>query len=117
MHFCQYCNICYYVTIVMEMMTKKELIKFAKMQDPESELYKMCYWDVRKIQEKIKKLVYSENDDKLFSILMKLQSHIMIAEDWIREQDIKKTQKHETVDECVCYINKTKMLGSGRIYV
>ena len=100
----------------MELMTKTELIKLAKMQDPEPHLYTFSYWDLRRIQEKIKKLVYTERDDKLFSILMKLLSHIMIVEDWVREQDIKKTQKHASIGECVCYINKSKMLGSGRIY-
>ena len=101
----------------MELITKTELIKLAKIQDPEPVLYTFSYWDLRKIQDMIKKLIYSEKDDKLFSTLMKLQSHIMIAEDWVREQDIKITQKHESVGECVCYINKSKMLGSGRIYV
>ena len=101
----------------MELITKNELIKLAKMQNPEPELYTFSYWDLRKIQDMIKKLVYSENDDKLFSTLMKLQSHIMIVEDWVKKHDIKKTQTHETVDECVCYINKSKMIGSGRIFV
>ena len=100
----------------MKPITKTELIKLAKMYDPESELYTFSYWELRKIQDKIKKLVYTENDDKLFSVLMKLQSHIMITEDWIRDQEIKKTQYHENIEEFVSYLNKSKMLGSGRIY-
>ena len=103
-------------TLVMELVKKSELIKLAKMQDPESELYKMTYWDIRKIKDKIEKLVHTENDDRLFSILMKLKSHIMITEDWIREQEISKMKKHSTIEEFTNYINKSKMLGSGRIY-
>ena len=103
-------------TLPMELITKEELIDLAKMQDPEPELYKISFWDLKKLEEQIKKLVQVKQDDKLFSILMKLQSHIMIVQDWVREQEIKKTQKHESLEEFVCYLNKSKMMGSGKIY-
>ena len=100
----------------MELMTRTEIMDLAKMQDPEPELYKISFWDLKKLEDQIKKLVLVKQDDRLFSILMKLQSHIMIAQDWVREQEIKKTQKHETLEEFVCYLNKSKMMGSGKIY-
>lgn len=101
----------------MELVKKSELIKLAKLQDPEAELYKMTYWDIRKIKDKIEKLAHIGNDDKLFSILMKLKSHIMLTEDWIREEEVSKIKKYSTIAEFVCFINKSKMLGSGKIYV
>jgi len=85
------------------MKTKNELINLGKMRDPESELYKMSYWEIEMIKERIEELVHAENDDNLFSILMRLKSHIMLVEDWIREQEIKKTEKLSAFQQITSY--------------
>ena len=74
------------------MTAKNQLIKLAKMQDPEPELYEIPYSGLEWIKEKIYELVLVENDDQFYSIMMRLMSHIMIVEDWVRAQEIKKTE-------------------------
>jgi len=81
------------------MTAKNQLIKLAKMQDPEPELYKMSYSGLEWIKEKIDEIIHEENDDQLFSILMRLKSHIMVVEDWVLEQEIKETKGHIVVGE------------------
>ena len=97
---CIFANIVIYVmsvTLREENVTaKNQLIKLAKLQDPEAELYKMPYLGLEWIKEKIDEIVHEENDDQLFSILMRLKSHIMIVEDWVREKEIKEAEKLST---------------------
>jgi len=81
----------------MEAVTKNELIKFGKMRDPETELYEMSSYEIEFIKQKIVELVLSENDDDLFSTLMRLKSHIMIVEDSIREKEFEKAKKLRVV--------------------
>jgi len=78
------------------MTAKNQLIKLAKIQDLEPELYKMPYSGLEWIKEKIDEIIHEENDDQLFSILMRLKSHIMVVEDWVLEQEIKETKKLST---------------------
>jgi len=85
------------------MTAKNQLIKLAKLQDPEPELYKMPYSGLEWIKEKIDEIVHEENDDELFSILMRLKSHIMVAEDWVREQEIKEEEKLPTFFSITSY--------------
>ena len=96
------------------MKTKYELIILAKMQDPEPELYKMSYGQIERIKEKIEQLVNDENDDSLFSILMRLKSHIMIVEDWVRDQDINKAEKLYTIQQVSSYTQN--QIGRDMIY-
>jgi hypothetical protein len=101
----------------MKMITKQELVKLAKMQDPEPELYKMAYGDILAIKEKIETAIRIEKDDRLFSILMKLKSHVMVCEDWIRYTEVRKIEKLSSLDEIVSYIEKTEQLGKVIICV
>ncbi len=101
----------------MKMITKQELVKLAKMQDPEPELYKMAYGDILAIKEKMETVIRIEKDDRLFSILMKLKSHVMVCEDWIRYTEVRKIEKLSSLDEIVSYIEKTEQLGKVIICV
>ena len=101
----------------MKMITKQELVKLAKMQDPEPELYKLTYGDILAIKDKIETVIRIEKDDRLFSILMKLKSHVMVCEDWIRYTEVRKIEKLSSLDEIVSYIEKTEQLGKVIICV
>ena len=75
----------------MKTITTQELIKLAKVQDIEPELYKMSFADISAIKEKIEKVICEK--EEFFSILMRLKSHVMICEDWIRYQEVRKIEK------------------------
>jgi hypothetical protein len=77
----------------MKTITTQELVKLAKIRDPEPELYKMSYADISAIKEKIEKIIHQEKDDRLFSILMRLKSHVMICEDYIRCMEVRRIEK------------------------
>jgi len=81
----------------MKIVTKNELIRVGKMRDPETELYELSSYEIEFIKQKIEELVLSENDDDLFSTLMRLKSHIMIVEDSIREKEFEKAKKLRVV--------------------
>jgi len=99
------------------MITKQELVKLAKMQDPEPELYKLTYGDILAIKDKIETVIRIEKDDRLFSILMKLKSHIMVCEDWIRYTEVRRIEELSSLDEIVSYIEKTERLGRVTVCV
>ena len=101
----------------MKMITKQELVKLAKMQDPEPELYKMAYGDILAIKEKIETAIRIEKDDRLFSILMKLKSHIMVCEDCIRYTEVRRIEELSSLDEIISYIEKTEQFGRVSICV
>jgi len=101
----------------MKMITKQELVKLAKIQDPEPELYKMAYGDILGIKEKIETVIQIEKDDRLFSILMKLKSHVLVCEDCIRYTEVRRIEKLSSLDEIVSYIEKTEQLGRVSICV
>ena len=73
----------------MQTITKQELVKLAKLQDPEPELYKMSYSQIQEIKNKIEQVIYEKNGEELFSILMRLKSHLMVCEDWIRKMGVR----------------------------
>ena len=99
----------------MKMITKQELVKLAKMQDPEPELYKMTYGDILAIKEKIETVIRIEKDDRLISILMKLKSHVMNCEDCIRYTEVRRIDELSNLDEIISYIAKTEQ--SGRVSI
>ena len=98
----------------MEAITKNELIKFGKMRDPETELYEMSYYEIEDMKRKIVELVLSENDDGLFSILMRLKSHIMIVEDFVRVRELKRAEKLFIDPTISCY--RQQQMGMELIY-
>jgi len=97
------------------MITKQELVKLAKL--PEPELYKMSYGEIIIIKDKIERLVHEEKDDKLFSILMKLKSRVMIYEDQIRYTEVRKIEKLASLEEIVSYIERSERIGGIPIHV
>jgi len=101
----------------MKTITTHELVKLAKIQDPETELYKMSYGDISAIKDKIEKVIHEEKDDRLFSILMRLKSHVMICEDWIRYTEVRKIEELASLAEIVSYIEKVKSPGRVTICV
>ena len=84
------------------------------MRDPETELYKMSLYEIEFIKRKIVELVFSENDDSLFSTLMRLKSHLMIVEDFVREQEISKSEKICVIPTITCY--KQNQMGMALLY-
>ena len=98
----------------MEIVTKNELVRMGKMRDPETELYEMSSYEIEFIKRKIVELVFSENDDALFSTLMRLRSHIMIVEDYVREKELKKVEKLCIVPNVTCY--KQNQMGMELLY-
>ena len=74
------------------MTVKNQIIKLAKMHDPEPVLYEIPYSGLEWMKEKIFELVQVENDDQLYSILMRLMSHIMVVEDYVRAKETKKAE-------------------------
>ncbi len=101
----------------MKMITKQELVKLATVQDPEPELYKMSYADISAIKDTIEKIIHQEKDDRLFSILMKLKSHIMVCEDCIRYTEVRRIEELSSLDEIISYIEKTEQFGRVSICV
>ncbi len=99
----------------MKTITTQELVTLAKIQDPEPELYKMSYGDISAIKEKIEKVIHE--DDQFFSILMRLKSHVMICEDWIRSQEVRKIEKLASMQEILSYVEETEKLGRVTICV
>ncbi len=84
------------------------------MRDPETELYEMSFYEIEFIKRKIVELVLSENDDELFSTLMRLKSHIMIVEDFVREKEFEKAEKLCVVPKITCY--KQSQIGMELLY-
>ena len=79
----------------MKKFTAQELVKFAKIQDIEPELYKLSACEISEIKETIEKVIDQKKDDYIFSILMRLKSHVMVCEDWICLQEKRRMQ-------CLC---------------
>ena len=98
----------------MKIVTKNELVKIGKMRDPETELYEMSSYEIEFIKRKIVELVLSENDDELFSTLMRLKSHIMIVEDFVREKEMRTSEKFCIISKITCY--KQNQMGMELIY-
>ena len=69
----------------------------------------MSYDDISALKEKIEKVIYQ--DDRLFSILMRLKSHIMVCEDWIRYTEVRKIEELTSLAEIVSYIEKAESPG------
>ncbi len=88
----------------MKTITKQELVKLAKLQDPEPELYKMSYTQILAIKNKIEQVIYQKNGEELFSILMRLKSHVMVCEDWIRYTEVRRIEELSSLEEIVSYI-------------
>ena len=101
----------------MKTITTQELVKLAKIQDPEPELYKMSYADISAIKEKIEKITHQEKNDRLFSILMRLKSHVMICEDYIRFMEVRKIEKVTSLDEILVYIEDAEKIGKVTVCV
>ncbi len=101
----------------MKTITTQELVRLAKIQDLEPELYKMSYDDISAIKDKIEKVIHEEKDYKIFSILMRLKPHVMICEDWIRYQEVRKIEKFICLEEILIYLEETKKLGKVAICV
>jgi len=101
----------------MKTITTHELLRLAKIQDPEPELYKMSYANILAIKDKIEKVIHEEKDDRFFSILMRLKSHVMIAEDGIRYKEVRRIEKLVSLEEIVSYIEKSERLGGVAICV
>ena len=101
----------------MKMITKHELIKLAKKQNPELELHKMSYVDILGIKKEIEQLTHATKDYKLSSILIKLKSHVEIAEDKICYTEVRKIEKLGSLEEIVAYIEKIERSERVPIYV
>jgi hypothetical protein len=97
----------------MKTITTQELVKLAKIQDIEPELYKMSYGDISAIKEKIEEIIHE--DESLFSILMRLKSHVMICEDWIRCKEVRKIEKFSSLGEILSYVDHAEK--SGRVTI
>ena len=98
----------------MKVVTKNELVRMGRMRDPETELDKMSSYEIEFIKRKIVELVLSENDDDLFSTLMRLKSHIMIVEDFVREQEKIKAESLSIIPNITCY--KQNQMGLALLY-
>ena len=83
----------------------------------ETELYKMSYADISAIKEGIEKVIHLTKDDRLFSILMRLKSHVMVCEDWIRYHEVRKIEKFSSLDEIVSYVQEIEKPGRVPICV
>ncbi len=101
----------------MKTITTHELLKLAKIQDPDPELYKMSYGDILAIKDKIEKVIHEEKDDRFSSILVRLKSHVIIAEDSIRYNEVRRIEKLASLEEIVSYIEKSEKLGRVAICV
>ena len=103
--------------LCMKTITAQELVKLAKIRDPEPELYKMSYADISAIKEKIEKIIHQEKDDRLFSILMRLKSHVMICEDYIRCMEVRRIEKITSLDEILVYVEAAEKTGKVTVCV
>lgn len=102
----------------MKTITIHELLRLAKIQDPKPELYAMSYGDISAIKDKIEKIIHEEEDDRFSSsILMRLKSHVIIAEDRIRYNEVRRIEKIASLEEIVSYIEKSERLGRVAICV
>ena len=102
------------IEAIMKVVSKNELIRIGKMRDPETELYEMSSYEISFIKRKIVELVLSENDDVLFSTLMRLKSHIMIVEDFVREKELMMEEKLCIVPTISCY--RQQQMGMELLY-
>ena len=101
----------------MKTITTHELLRLAKIQDPKPELYKMSYTDILAIKDKIEKIIHEQKDERFSSILMRLKSHVMIDEDSIRYNEVRRIEKLTSLREIVSYIEKTERLDKVAICV
>ena len=106
---------CYLPLLCMKTITTQELIKLAKIQDPEPELYKMSYADISAIKEKIEKIIWKE--DSFFSILKRLRTHVMICEERLRYQEVRKIEGFTSMEEILSYVDQAEKLGSVTVSV
>ena len=88
----------------MKTITIQKLEKLATIPDPETELYKMSYTQILELKRMIEKVVSEQEDDELFSILMRLKSHVMVCEDWIRYNEVRRIEKLSSLDEIIAYL-------------
>jgi hypothetical protein len=101
----------------MKTITTSELLRLAQIQDPESELYKMSYADISAIKDGIEKVINQTKDDRVFSILMRLKSHVMICEDWIRYHEVRKIERFSSLDYIASYVKELEKQGRVTIFV
>ena len=92
----------------MKSITTQKIIELAALQDPEPELYKMSYTKILAIKNKIEKIVSQGVDDEMFSILMRLKSHVMICEGWIRYTEVRRIEALASVEEVISYIEEAE---------
>ena len=88
----------------MKTITIQKLEKLAAIPDPETELYKLSYAQILELKQMIQKIITEQKDDRLFSMLMRLKSHVMICEDWIRSNEVRRIEKLSSLDEIIAYI-------------
>ncbi len=101
----------------MKTITTSELLRLAQIQDPETELYKMSYADISAIKDRIEKAISLTKDDRLFSILMRLKSHVMGCEDWIRYHEVRKIERFSSLDDIASYVKEIEKPGRVTIFV
>jgi len=101
----------------MKTITIHELLRLGKIQDPKPELYAMSCGDISAIKDKIEKIIHEEEDDRFSSVLMRLKSHVIIAEDSIRYNEVRRIEKLASLREIVSYIEKSERLGRVAICV
>ncbi|NIM26134.1 MAG: hypothetical protein GTN97_05550 [Nitrosopumilaceae archaeon] len=80
----------------------------ATIQEPEPELYKMSYTQILATKNKIEKMVSQGIDDELFSILMRLKSHVMVCEDYIRDTEVRRIEALSSLEEIISYIEDSE---------
>lgn len=101
----------------MKTISTRELLRLAQTEDLETKLYKMSYADISAIKESIEKIILLTKDDRLFSILMRLKSHVKACEDWIRYHEVRKIEKFSSLDEIVSYVREIEKPGRVTICV
>ena len=92
----------------MKSITTQKILELATLQDPEPELYKMSYTQILATKNKIEKIVSQGVDDELFSTLMRLKSHVMVCEDWIRYTEVRQIEALCSLEEIVSYIDESE---------
>ena len=101
---------CFKLLQCMKTITTHELIRLAKIQDPKLELYKMSYVDILAIKDKIEKAIHEQKDEKFSYVLTGLKSHVIIAEDSVRYNEVRRIEKLASLEEIASYIEKSERL-------
>ena len=108
---------CFMTILCMKTISTRELLRLAQTDKIETELYKMSYADISAIKEGIENLIHLTKDDRMFSILMRLKSHVMVCEDWIRYHEVRKIEKFSSLDDIVSYVKEIEKPGRVTICV